>query len=146
MDDDGGKGRSASVDRAVSRFDFHMPSVRRPPIDVVLDVRSRIEFWFGHLDGATCIPVDTLADTLSERAGITKDMRILVYCASGARSAVAVEVLGADRCTLGFQTRYPEAMRSRGRHRTRSRNSSTAVEADGGVSVSHGREGMHRRW
>ena len=41
-----------------------MPSFRRQPIDVVLDVRSRIEFWFGHLDGATCIPVDTLADTI----------------------------------------------------------------------------------
>ena len=76
-----------------------MPSFRRQPIDVVLDVRSRIEFWFGHLDGATCIPVDTLADTLSERAGITKDMRILVYCASGARSAVAVGVLGS----LGYR-------------------------------------------
>ena len=34
-------------------------------------------------------------------------MRILVYCASGARSAVAVEVLGADRCTLGFPDEVP---------------------------------------
>ena len=70
-----------------------MPSFRRQPVDLVLDVRSRIEFWFGHLDGATCIPVDKLADTVPERAGITKDTRILVYCASGARSAFAVGIL-----------------------------------------------------
>ena len=48
-----------------------MPSFRRQPVDLVLDVRSRIEFWFGHLDGATCVPVAKLADTVSERAGIS---------------------------------------------------------------------------
>jgi len=81
-----------------------MPSFRRQPVDLVLDVRSRIEFWFGHLDGATCVPVAKLADTVSERAGISKDTRILVYCASGARSAVAVGVLrslGYHRVTDG---------------------------------------------
>ena len=71
-----------------------MPSFRRQPIDVVLDVRSRIELWFGHLDGATCSLVDRLADTLSERAG-TKDMRILMYCAGLLRS------LGYRRVTDG---------------------------------------------
>ena len=81
-----------------------MPSFRRQPVDLVLDVRSRIEFWFGHLDGATCIPVDKLADTVSKKPGITKDTRILVYCASGARSAGAVGVLrslGYRRVTDG---------------------------------------------
>ena len=70
-----------------------MPSFRRQPIDLVIDVRSRLEFWLGHLDGATCIPVGKLADALPKRGDVTTGTRILVYCASGARSAVAVGVL-----------------------------------------------------
>jgi phage shock protein E len=70
-----------------------MPSYRRKPIDLVVDVRSRLEFWLGHLEGATCIPVGTLAEAFSHRDDVTRDTRILVYCASGARSAVAAGVL-----------------------------------------------------
>jgi len=70
-----------------------MPSFRQKPIDLVIDVRSHLEFWMGHLDGATCIPVDKLTDALPKRPNVTKDARILVYCASGARSAAAVGTL-----------------------------------------------------
>lgn len=70
-----------------------MPSFRSKPVDVVLDVRSRLEFWLGHLDGAVNIPVDALAEKLPARPDITPDARILVYCASGARSAMAAQTL-----------------------------------------------------
>jgi phage shock protein E len=70
-----------------------MPSYRRKPIDFVIDVRSRLEFWMGHLEGATCIPVHKLADVLPKLGDVTKDTRILVYCASGARSGAAAGVL-----------------------------------------------------
>jgi phage shock protein E len=70
-----------------------MPSYRHRPIELVLDVRSHVEFWLGHLDGATCIPVGKLADAIAKRGDVTPETRILVYCASGARSAVAVGVL-----------------------------------------------------
>jgi rhodanese-related sulfurtransferase len=70
-----------------------MPSFRSKPIDFVIDVRSRLEFWLGHLAGATCIPVNKLAETVPKRGDITKDTRILVYCASGSRSAVAAGIL-----------------------------------------------------
>ena len=70
-----------------------MPSFRSTPVDLVIDVRSRLEFWLGHLDGATCIPVGRLAEALPKRGDVTPDTRILVYCASGARSAVAAGVL-----------------------------------------------------
>lgn len=66
-----------------------MPRFRQQPVDVVLDVRSRLEFWLGHLDGAVNIPVDALEDRLASHPEITPSSRILVYCASGARSAVA---------------------------------------------------------
>ena len=76
-----------------------MPSYRRKPIDLVVDVRSRLEFWLGHLDGATCIPVGKLANAIPKREDVTPDTRILVYCASGARSAAAAGILRS----LGFR-------------------------------------------
>jgi rhodanese-related sulfurtransferase len=75
-----------------------MPSFRKKPIDLVVDVRSRIEFWMGHLAGATCIPVDRIAE-IEKLDNVNKDSRILVYCASGARSAAAAGTLK----TLGYR-------------------------------------------
>lgn len=73
-----------------------MPRFRNRPVDFVVDVRSKLEFWMGHLDGATNIPVDRLPDGLSALPGLTPQSRILVYCASGARSAQAGQVLRAN--------------------------------------------------
>ena len=73
-------------------------------MDVVIDVRTKLEYWLGHLNGATCIPVHKLADTIAARKDIAKDARILLYCASGARSASAAGVLksmGYKRVTDG---------------------------------------------
>jgi rhodanese-related sulfurtransferase len=77
---------------------------RGEPVDAVVDVRSKLEFWLGHLDGAVCIPVDVIASRLAEHPEITKDARILVYCASGGRSAAAaaeLKALGYTRVTDG---------------------------------------------
>lgn len=71
------------------------PSFRGQPVDLVIDVRTRLEFWMGHLDGAENIPVDVVADRLGARADLDPRTRILVYCASGGRSALAAEVLRA---------------------------------------------------
>ena len=65
------------------------------PVDLVVDVRSKVEFWLGHLDGATCIPLTDLAMRLSERTDVDPDTRIMLYCASGARSAAAATQLRA---------------------------------------------------
>jgi phage shock protein E len=70
-----------------------MPSFRNAPVDAVIDVRSRLEFWLGHLPGAECVPVDALPAGLDSAKGVSKSSRILVYCASGARSAMAKQVL-----------------------------------------------------
>ena len=70
-----------------------MPTFQNKPIDVVLDVRSHLEYWLGHLPGAACIPVQALADEIRKRSDITPESRILVYCASGARSANAAQIL-----------------------------------------------------
>lgn len=71
-----------------------MPHFKNLSVDAVIDVRSVLEFWLGHLDGATNIPVDRLPRDLDAQ-GLKKDSRILVYCASGGRSAQAAAVLAA---------------------------------------------------
>ena len=65
------------------------------PIDFVVDVRTKLEFWLGHLPGAVCIPVDRVVEGVRSHEGISPDSRILLYCASGARSAAAAAALRA---------------------------------------------------
>ena len=63
--------------------------------DLILDVRSKLEFLFGHLPDAVCIPVTRLPDDLLKRDDVGPGSRILIYCASGARSAMAANELRA---------------------------------------------------
>jgi len=57
----------------------------------VVDVRSQGEFAGGHYPGAVNIPVDTLAK-LTKKLG-APDRPLVVYCASGGRSAQAAGIL-----------------------------------------------------
>ena len=68
---------------------------RGRPVDIVVDVRSKLEYWLGHLPGAVCIPLDRVVGEISKLAGITTASSILLYCASGARSAAAARELQA---------------------------------------------------
>lgn len=70
-----------------------MPTYRNKPIDHVIDVRTKLEFWLGHVKGADCIPVHRLEEALKERTDIATNARILLYCASGSRSAVAASMM-----------------------------------------------------
>lgn len=67
----------------------------------LLDVRSSAEWAGGHLDGAVLIPIDELARRLAE---VPRDRPVVVYCASGARSARGTALLreaGYDARDLG---------------------------------------------
>ena len=66
---------------------------RNKKVTVLIDVRSRLEFFFGHMPGAVCIPVTKINEAALESRGIARDASILVYCASGSRSAMAVRAL-----------------------------------------------------
>ncbi len=57
----------------------------------LVDVRSPGEFSGAHLDGARNIPVGEIAGRARELGD--KDKPIIVYCASGARSAMAKRTL-----------------------------------------------------
>lgn len=61
-----------------------------PPL--LLDVRTLREYQQGHVKGATHIPLDELR---FELGGISKERRVIVYCRSGYRAHLALQVLRA---------------------------------------------------
>lgn len=77
---------------------------------LLLDVRSTGEFSGGHIPGATNIPVNELSGRVRE-LGADKARPVVVYCASGMRSASAAAVLrraGFARVEdLGGMMRWP---------------------------------------
>jgi rhodanese-related sulfurtransferase len=61
-----------------------------PPL--VLDVRTAREFEAGHIPGSLHVPLNHLEPRLGE---IPRHRRIVVTCASGYRSSIAVSILEA---------------------------------------------------
>ena len=73
---------------------------------LLLDVRTPGEFSAGAIPGAKNIPVQSLGSRLGE---LPKDKPIVVYCASGMRSASALGLLkknGFDAYDLGPASRW----------------------------------------
>ena len=63
----------------------------------IIDVRSPDEFADGAYPGAKNIPVNVLPNRVAEVGA--KDKPVVVYCASGGRSAVAMQILKANGYT-----------------------------------------------
>ena len=61
---------------------------------VLLDVRTDEEFAAGHAPGAIHLPLDRIE--AGERPDIAKDRTVYVYCRTGRRAAVAIEILRED--------------------------------------------------
>jgi phage shock protein E len=57
----------------------------------LIDVRSPAEFAAGHLDGARNLPVGEIGSRAAELRPLDKP--IVLYCASGTRSAMAARTL-----------------------------------------------------
>ncbi len=66
---------------------------RNKKVTVLIDVRSRLEFFFGHMPGAICIPVTKINGGALESRGLARAAGILVYGPRGPRAAVAVRAL-----------------------------------------------------
>jgi phage shock protein E len=66
----------------------------------VVDVRTPQEFASGHVPGAINIPYDEMGKRAAEIGPTTT--RVVVYCRSGRRSAIAAETLGK----LGYAQLY----------------------------------------
>lgn len=54
----------------------------------IIDVRTQEEFAEGHIKNAINIPLDEISDV-----SFNKDLELIVYCRSGARSAQAASIL-----------------------------------------------------
>ena len=67
---------------------------------ILIDVRSKQEFNFGHIHGAINIPVEQLGNKLNKIKN--KNKAIITYCASGMRSASAKRFLRS----IGFAEVY----------------------------------------
>src|SRR5665809_14419 len=66
---------------------------------VVVDVREQHEFEESHLPGAVHVPRGHLESRI-EGAAPDKSERVILYCASGNRSALAAQTLKAE---LGYE-------------------------------------------
>ncbi len=60
---------------------------------MMLDVRTPEEYAAGHISGAKLIPVQQLAEHLSE---VPHDKQVYVYCKSGGRSSRASKLLAVN--------------------------------------------------
>lgn len=76
---------------------------------LLLDVRSEAEFAEGHLPGAISAPIDAVRAQPLSFASL--DQPVVVYCRSGARSALAARALRLAGCkhvfNLGPMTAWP---------------------------------------
>ena len=59
---------------------------------VLVDVRTQEEYDSGHIQGAILIPVDELQTRAVDEL-TNQDVRIIIYCRSGNRSATAARIL-----------------------------------------------------
>lgn len=65
---------------------------------VIIDVREPDEFASGHVKGAINIPPANLLNGAAELNDLSKDTNLIVYCRTGSRSNVAMNILNE----LGF--------------------------------------------
>lgn len=63
-----------------------------PEQAILLDVRSPAEFSSGAIEGAKSVPLDQLVQKI-QKVLPDKDLAIIVYCRSGARSSQAVALM-----------------------------------------------------
>ena len=59
---------------------------------IILDVRTEGEYEDGHIEGAICIPNETIDEKVTDKLP-DKEQTILVYCRSGNRSKQAAQKL-----------------------------------------------------
>jgi len=79
---------------SVSQAELLARLERKDPDLVVLDVRTPAEFAAGHVPGAHNVSHDLLSSRLAELAPL-RDKQVVLYCRSGRRTLLAVDVLHA---------------------------------------------------
>lgn len=89
-----GRSRGDQVDDAKSRVK-QVPAAEalrdRSPDTILLDVREPNEWNMAHIPGAVLIPLADVEEKVE--AAIPRNSKVIVYCASGNRSAVAADTM-----------------------------------------------------
>lgn len=83
---------------------------------VIVDVREPIEFTMGHVKGALNIPPRDLMAGAKKLADMDKDTALVLYCRTGSRSTVGIQILqglGYTNLTNGINKQQVEAKYSR---------------------------------
>jgi phage shock protein E len=60
---------------------------------IIVDVREPYEYNEGHVDGALNIPPAELLAGANKLEGVSKDTEIILYCRTGSRSNVGIQIL-----------------------------------------------------
>lgn len=60
---------------------------------MIIDVREPYEYEAGHVAGALNIPPAELMAGAKKLDGVAKDTELILYCKSGSRSNVAIQIL-----------------------------------------------------
>ena len=60
---------------------------------IIIDVREPFEYADGHVDGALNIPPTELMAGAKQLADVPKDTELILYCRTGSRSNVAIQIL-----------------------------------------------------
>lgn len=60
---------------------------------IIIDVREPFEYTLSHVEGAVNIPVSKLFSGADDLKDVPKDTELILYCRSGSRAGVSVEVL-----------------------------------------------------
>jgi rhodanese-related sulfurtransferase len=79
---------------------------------VVIDVREPSEYASGHVKGAINIPPSELMSGTEKLNDVPKDANIILYCLSGSRSNVSMNImqgLGYTNLTNGINKMHVEA-------------------------------------
>ena len=85
---------TATLAEPVSQTELLARLERKDPELVVLDVRTPAEFAAGHVPGARNVSHELLSSHLAELAPL-RDKQVVLYCRSGRRTLLAVDVLHA---------------------------------------------------
>jgi phage shock protein E len=60
---------------------------------IIIDVREHFEFKMGHVENAINIPLTKLIAGASKLEDVSKDTQLILYCRTGSRSAMAMNIL-----------------------------------------------------
>jgi phage shock protein E len=80
---------------------------------IIVDVRTPEEVAAGHVTGALHIPVDEMEARIGELAAY-RDERVVLYCRTGRRSGIALDILRQNGFTAVENAGAFDALRAQG--------------------------------